>query len=244
MIRYLKAEHLKCKNTFLKKLVIGTPLFMILLAYFGGGMYYSQNGYNWWYVMIFPCFITLLAVLMNQYEQKKMHYRGVFSLPVSLKRTWRAKILLLCIYATIAAMIHFLGIWIGSVTTRTNLSLPVNKMFLASVILCLVSYWEIPLSLFLAKKIGFFGTLFINIGLGTILEIVFVNKSFWWVCPYSYAVRLMCPVIHILPSGLVAQKGDVMLNPTVLPVGIISGVVLFLILTEVTAHWFLKQEVK
>lgn len=69
MMNYLKAENLKCKGTFAKKLVIIAPVLMLLLALFSG-RYFVENGYNWWYILIFPGFITLLSALVNQYEEK------------------------------------------------------------------------------------------------------------------------------------------------------------------------------
>ncbi|MGI6110194.1 MAG: hypothetical protein ACOYB8_10195 [Eubacteriaceae bacterium] len=85
MLKYIKAENLKCKRTFAKKLIVIAPLFMVLLAV-TSGMYFVQNGYNWWYVIILPGLISLMAALVNQYEDKKLHYQTVFSLPVSLKK--------------------------------------------------------------------------------------------------------------------------------------------------------------
>lgn len=57
-------------------------------------------------------------------------------------------------------------------------------------------------------------------------------------------MRLMCPVLGILPNGTLALQDDALLNPSVLPIGIALSAVLFLLLLTVTANWFQRQEVK
>lgn len=243
MWKYIRAENLKCSRTFAKKLVVIAPLCMVLLA-FGTGMYFTVNGYNWWYVLILPGFVTLLTALVNQNEDKKLHYRAVFALTVSLKKTWVAKVLMIGIYVAAACGIHMAGILVGMLTIRTGMSVAVYKVIAATLLLILTSLWQIPLCLFLSKKFGLFVTVLFNLGGGIVLEILTVSKSFWWVCPYSWASRLMCPILGVLPQGVMAQADDPLLNSGVIPVGIVLSVLLFGLLLLVTAQWFPRQEVK
>lgn len=87
-------------------------------------------------------------------------------------------------------------------------------------------------------------TVLINVGIGIVLGIFAVTEDFWWACPYSWAMRLMCPVLGILQNGTLALQDDALLNPSVLPIGIALSAVLFLLLLTVTANWFQRQEVK
>lgn len=243
MFGYIKAENLKCKRTFARKLVIITPIFMLFLAYISG-RYFVSSGYNWWYTFIFPGYITLITALVNQNEEKKLHYRAVYSLPVSLHKTWAAKVSLIGIYVTAASLIHMVGIILGKLTYNTASTIPVPNLIAATMLLIITSLWQIPLCLFLAKKIGLTFTVLFNVAGGIALNIILAAKSFWWICPYSFGTRLMCPVLGVLPSGDTIKADSPLMNAEVIPVGVILSVVLFGLLFLATANWFPKQEVK
>lgn len=243
MPNYLKAENLKCKGTFAKRLILTAPVVMILLALLSG-RYFVENGYNWWYCMILPGFLTLLSALVNQYEEKKLRYRAVFALPVNLKRIWVAKAALIAVYFAAASLIHLAGILIGMVLYNTTSGISVIQVISATAILFITSLWQIPLCLFLSKKFGLLPTVFLNFCGGITLQILGANKSWWWACPYSWSARLMCPVLGILPQGVMAAPGDPLLNAGVIPIGITLSIVLFALLLFVTSQWFPKQEVK
>ncbi|MFU0825827.1 MULTISPECIES: lantibiotic immunity ABC transporter MutE/EpiE family permease subunit [Clostridium] len=242
MINYLKAENIKYKRTFAKKLVFIAPMFMVLLAGISG-IYFVQDGYNWWYTTILPGFITLMTALVNQIEEKKLHYRTVFVLPVSLQKIWISKVLLISFYVLAASLIHLLGIILGKFLINPTSSIAVSQMVVATIILIIVSLWQIPFCLFLSKKFGLMVAVLVNAAIGIALDIFAATESFWWACPYSWGTRLMCPVLGVLPNGTLALKGDALLNWNVVPVGIILAIVMFLLLLVMTARWFQKQEV-
>ena len=243
MMYYIKAENLKCRRTFAKKLVLIAPLLMVFLASISG-MYLVQNGYNWWYTILLPGFITLATALVNQIEERKLRYRTSFALPVSLQKIWISKVFLLAIYVLVACILHLVGMILGKLLINPTSSISITQMVTATLILILVSLWQIPFCLFLSKKFGLMATVLINVGIGIVLGIFAVTEDFWWACPYSWAMRLMCPVLGILPNGTLALQDDALLNPSVLPIGIALSAVLFLLLLTVTANWFQRQEVK
>lgn len=243
MLNFLKAEDLKCRRTFAKKLVFITPLLTVLLAGLSG-MYLVQNGYNWWYTILFPGFITLTTALVNQKEERKLQYRSVFPLPVSLKKIWISKVLLIAIYTSAASILHLAGISLGKLLINPTSTITVSQMTGATLILIFVSLWQIPFCLFLSKKFGLMAAMLINLGAGIVLGIFAATESFWWACPYSWATRLMCPVLGILPNGTIASQGNALRNPGVIPVGLILSIALFFLLLAVTAKWFQRQEVK
>ena len=242
MLNYLKAENLKCSRTFAKKLVVIAPLFMVLLAGISG-MYLVQNGYNWWYVIILPGFITLTTALVNQIEEK-IRYQPVFAMSVSLQKIWISKVLLIAVYISIACLLHLAGMILGKFIINPTSAISIIQMAGATLILIVVLLWQIPFCLFLSKRFGLMAAVLINVGIGIVLDIFAATEDFWWACPYSLATRLMCPVLGILPNGTLASHGDAMLNPGVIPVGITLSIAMFLLLLAVTAKWFRKQEVK
>lgn len=243
MLTYIKAEHLKCKHLFLKKLIVLGPLITLVMAYFSG-MYFVANGFNWWYTLLFPGMITLTTALVNQIEERKMHYRGISVLPISLKKIWVAKIIVISFYITIAALIHMIGILIGKMIYNCSSPIPLSSIVSASMLLILTMLWQIPSCLFLSKKFGTFITLLINFGAGTVLNMSMASSRLWIFCPYSWSTRLMCPVLHVLPNGLLAEAGDALLDTSVIPLGIFFAVLLYILLAMLTAAWFSKQEVK
>ncbi|MBU3215256.1 lantibiotic immunity ABC transporter MutE/EpiE family permease subunit [Clostridium estertheticum] len=240
MLKYLQAENLKCKRTFIKKLILIAPIVPCLFGVFAGAGFQS-NSFNWWYMMILPGYISLMAVMTNEKEQKKLRYRAVFGLPISLKKVWISKVLVNGIYMTFSCMILLVGIILGGHLISNTIS--VFRIFAGAVLIAVTSLWQIPLCMFLAKKLGMLGTVLVNIGSLFILGDLTVKTSIWWICPYSWTSRIMCSVVGSLPNGMPADIGDPLRNPVVIPIGIILSIILFVLLMIVTANWFEKQEV-
>lgn len=243
MMDYIKAENLKCRRTFAKKLVLIAPFLMLLLAGISG-IYYVQNGYNWWYIIILPGYITLITALVNQIEERKKGYRTIFALPLSLKKVWISKVIVLVIYVSSSCILHLSGMILGKLFINPTSFISMAQMVMATLILILVSLWQIPFCLFLSKKFGLMTTVIINLVMGIGLSIFMATENLWWLCPYSWAARLMCPVLGVLPNGTTVVQGDNLLNPSVIPMGIVLSFVLFLLILIITANWFQKQEVK
>jgi len=240
MIKYLKAENLKFKRTFVKKLIFIAPLVTLLLG-ISSGKWFQANGFNWWYMIILPGYISLMAVMTNDADEKKLRYRAVFGLPISLKKVWVSKVLVNGIYMTFSCMVLLVGILLGGYLISNTI--PVFRAFSGAALIAVTFLWQIPLCLFLAKKLGIIGAILINVAVGDILNVLAVSTSMWWICPYSWTARIMCPVVGSLPNGTLAEIGDPLLNPDVIPIGIILPVALFALLMIVTASWFQKQEV-
>lgn len=84
MGNYISSEHLKHKNTFAKKLVWLAPILTLFLNVLAP-MWYQQNSYNWWYVLLYPSYLTLLSILIIQRDNGKLKFRAILSLPIDLK---------------------------------------------------------------------------------------------------------------------------------------------------------------
>ena len=69
------------------------------------------------------------------------------------------------------------------------------------MIIVIASLWEIPLCLWLSKKVGIFVAVILNAGLGSVLGIFTATTSLWMICPYSRVPHLMISVLGILPNG-------------------------------------------
>ncbi|SFC25631.1 ABC-2 type transport system permease protein [Bacillus sp. 491mf] len=250
MIPYVAAEKIKIKHTFLNKLIWLAPFVPILLAFLVSGDYVQLNSYNWWYTMILPGMLSLSCVLIAE-KDKKMNNRAVLSLPISLKRVWLSKILLVLGILICSCVIFFCGIQLFGllVNIKDFKMIPAVNALLGIVVVIVTFMWQIPICLFLGHKIGVFLTILLNMGVNVFLGIQFATKSMWLINPFTYPSRLMIPIVKILPNGLYAEPGSVTFTPellsyhVILP-GVVISVMLFLLFTYVTAKWFEKQEAK
>ena len=119
-----------------------------------------------------------------------------------------------------------------------------STLLFASFLLIITNIWQVPLCFFLAKKFGFIASITINAVLGIALGILISDSAFWIYCPYSWGIRLMIPVMGILPSGVLAEASNPMVSNTSLLIPCILSICLFTLLTMISAKWFSKQEVK
>ncbi|WP_058259695.1 lantibiotic immunity ABC transporter MutE/EpiE family permease subunit [Fenollaria timonensis] len=246
MISYILAENLKHKGTFLKKLLVIMPITLILLSLFLMPSYFTTNAYNWWYVIIMPATFALIPAMMHRKEDRKLKYRAVFPLNIKLEKLWASKIITALIYMSITAMVHMLGVYIfqfligGQLTPNYGFS----TLLFASALLIISNIWQIPLCFFLAKKFGFIASIAVNAVLGLGAGILLSDGAFWIYCPYSWGIRLMIPVMHILPSGILIEASNPMVSNTSLLIPCILSICLFTLLTMISAKWFSNQEVK
>ncbi|WP_333887092.1 lantibiotic immunity ABC transporter MutE/EpiE family permease subunit [Clostridium sp.] len=247
---YLKSECLKIKHSFIGKLIFIAPFLAIALSFVLTTAYFEIDSYNWWYTMLLPGMISLLSTLVAA-KDKKMKNMAVLSLPLDLKKVWRAKILVCVCMISFAVIIHLIGsVFIGSILGIGKLgTIQAMNAVLASIALIMTFLWQVPLCMFLGNKIGMFPTVLINIVSCLILGVLLAVHDVFWMVPYAVPSRLMIPIIKVLPNGLPAVQGNQTFTPellsgdVILP-GIIITVILFAILAFFTAKWYEKQEAK
>jgi len=251
MYSYFKSEALKMKHTFAERLVFIAPIFTILLALFIiPPMYFQVESYNWLYSIILPGMISLGCTLVAA-KDLKMKNRAVLSLPINLKKVWFAKVLVCIVMIFIACFVLFLGTSIvGTITNYRNVvRIPILNGLLGMLVLVVTFIWQIPICLFIGSKLGMLPTLLINVGAYSVFGILAATESFWWMVPYAIPSRLMCPILKILPNGLPAveesftYKPELLSSSVILP-GVLITIILFLILTVITAKWYKGQEAK
>jgi ABC-2 type transport system permease protein len=61
--------------------------------------------------------------------------------------------------------------------------------------------------------------------------------------PWSWGMRLMSPIVGVHPNGVPLKEGNPLLDPSVIPTGILASIVIFVLLSLVTAFWFSRKEV-
>ena len=82
---YIQAENLKHKRTFTKTLIVLAPFVTALMNFFAP-LWFQLNSYNWWYILLYPGFLTLTCALIEQRDNGKLKYRAVISYILILLR--------------------------------------------------------------------------------------------------------------------------------------------------------------
>lgn len=248
MLRYFLSENLKIKNTFLSKLIWIMPILTIIFTILIEPSYFQHASYNFWYVLILPGAVSLIFTLLNRIDGN-MKNKVVLSLPLDLRKVWMAKVLVGIKSMSISCIIIFLAAQLSPIVIniKSEKEIPVFVGLVAIIILVITFAWQVPLCMYLGNKIGLFQTVLINIAVNFIFTTLAV-KNFWWAIPFTYPARLMCFVLKILPNGLPAEPGSKTFNPELLnvwniPLGLSISIVLFLVVTSLTAKWYNAQEV-
>ena len=261
MKKYLISETLKTKRTMLRKLLIFIPILSVGLAsifdFLGGDIKSAYiTSINHWSLLWLPALIALLTCMFHKLEQNSTGYKTIFSFPIDLRKSWISKIILLSLFTLVSSV--FLGILLlilnfTIIKTPTSEVLimgqhlsvvPFYNYFIAIIISWLVSLWQIPLCLWLSKKINFFVLLFITCAANLELGAGKAASSLWWMNPWTWPLRLQCPLLHLHPNCLPLESNSTLLNSGVIPIGMLLGVFLFLILTFLTSFSFKKSEVR
>ena len=240
MGRYLIAENLKFKRTFLRKLLWIVPLFNICISFFMNPQYLSTTTFNLWAVIFMPLMIALICGLMDQKEKKASNYNSVFLLPINLKIIWYTKISLIGIYTFFSLIIFVVFMFILSFVIPSFIT--INSTFLFAVVTLWIStLWQIPVCLFLAKKFGFIIPMIINC-LGSFSVIFMAAGHFWWLSPWNFSTRMMSPIMHVHPNGTILESGSSLLDYQVVPIGLILSAILFLVCMYITSSLFSENK--
>lgn len=252
--QYNKAEQLKLKHTVSHLLYIVMPLLPVTIAFILQGSYVSINSYNWWYLTLQPATLTLLCCFCGE-KDRKLKSRAVLSIPVELKRVWDAKIFICLKMFVYAQIIFFLTVTATTVFCRHILKLTmveavgVEAGAKAVIVLTLTSIWQIPVVLTITQRAGFFPAFFMNMVMSLIGTIAMSIGSLWLLNPYAISARLMCPIVKILPNGLLAKPGNMTFSSELMERGqLLPGIAVALfwlvLLWALSRKWYEKKGAK
>lgn len=237
-----KAEHLKLKHTFGRKLPLFAPVLTILLVLsmtMGIENSLPSGAWNWWYIMLLPGMLAILCCL-NVKKDKKLNFYHMLSTRVPPRKSWAGKIMYCGLGLLVSNLIVFAATDLGGRILGTTVSAP--EGFFGAVLLSITYLWEVPLYLFLSARFGMFASLFTSMVLSVTGVAILADTKFWWAWPAAVPVRLMCPVLGIKPNGLPVPGGSELLNPNVILPGVLISMVWFLLLLLFTSRWFDRWE--
>ena len=240
-MNYLKAEMLKYKSSFANKILVIAPICTGLFAWVVGGFTgYQYMTLYWWYAFLLPGTIAILCYLANQKEERADKYFSVFSMPIHLKKFWFYKNLVLIEKILVGALILSLMICISNVIAPATTVYTPSQVFIGSILISYASIWQLPLCLFLAKKIGMFGTIFINTLLGIFLPPLAGSTDIWFLFPHCWSAKLSETLMGIEINGTLMPHLNISLNIVLIVLVLTS--ILFIVLSAFSATWFSKQE--
>ncbi|WP_297629956.1 lantibiotic immunity ABC transporter MutE/EpiE family permease subunit [uncultured Clostridium sp.] len=236
----IRSEWLKEKRSFQKKLILIAPIINILLAFaLMAGKYFQNFTYNNWYILLLPASLTIISTAIVS-KDKKRNFHGLFGVIENKEKLWISKVILGVIYLGIMNIILFLGC--GLVGALYGQTISILNEFLASLVLFITFAWQIPLWMFIGSKMNSGLVLILSLICNFGCSIFVAIKWFWWI-PFSIPARLMCATISVLPNGLSVEEGSKLLNRNVIGIGVLITIILFIIVTYVTAKLFKNQEV-
>ena len=253
----LFSELLKYKRTFMGKLIVFFPLFFAVyalvlsilmqnpLAEAHGNTAISYGTFlasvfNWWSFLFLPLGYALFAALAASQEKKAGNYQALLSRNVSPAVLWVSKILGMAVYTLLSSCVLILVVSMTGLIGAEGV-LPAGKILAGSLVCWLVSLPLIPLQLWAATR----GGIFLSMGMGfagMILGVVAAPGTIWIICPWSWATRLMCPVIGVHPNGTMLSDSDPLLSCTAIPLGIVVSLAALAVFTLFTTVWFTKRE--
>lgn len=241
MVNILKAEFLKQKCRFTLKLLWLAPLAAIALPLvLMGGRYFAEGAFNWWYTMILPGALSMMIAFTITAE-KKHNRHGLFAVCINKKNLWVSQILMTTILLLLINLIFF--VFIVAAGAFFGIYVPLGSTLAANFVLFLTLAWQIPMFMFLSEKLGSFLSIIISLVFNMGFGIFFAPTKLWYV-PFAIPARLMCPIIKVLPNGLPLETGHALENNSVIFIGIIITMALYLLFSVITTAWFRHREVR
>ena len=206
MLKIVKTEHLKSRHTFGKYLPVIFPMIAVLLTYcLMHGNMMPEGTWNWWYAMLLPGMLAILCHL-SMTKEKRMHYFNLYCLSIPVSKYLIGKIIYCGFCLMLADFLIFIVTLIAGDLFGSTIS--VLGGFWGFVLLTITYLWEIPLYMLLSSRFGMFTSLFscMVLTIGSVAAIA--HSRLWWILPLAIPVRLMCPVLGIMPNGLLVPEGS------------------------------------
>lgn len=241
MLNIVRAEHLKTRKSMGRALTWGFPMIVFVLAFvltLGMTNAYAESVWNWWYTLLLPGMLAITCYLSIMREKRTGYYH-LMTLPTGKRRLMIGKILYMGCVALASNILIFAGASLGGFLLAT--CVPLRGAAIGVVALTVSQLWEIPLFLFLSERFGMIVELlvclFLTVG-GTILA----STGKWYFFASAIPMRILSPLLHILPNGLRAEEGSPLLDAGVVLPGICLSVIWFILAAILFLYWFDKRE--
>ena len=243
MLSIVMAEYLKTKKSMGRVLIWGFPIITFALAFvltLGMANAYAESVWNWWYTLLLPGMLAITCYLSIAREKKTKYYH-LMTLSVSKRKLMTGKIIYMGCVILVSDMIIFAGASLGGFLLTT--CVPLKGALAAVLVLTISQLWEIPLFLFLSERFGMIVELLVCLFL-TVGGIIIAPTGKWYFFVSSIPMRILCPLLHILPNGVRAEEGNPLLDMGVVLPGICISIIWFVAAAFLFLNWFDKREGK
>ena len=224
-------------------LIWGFPIITFALAFvltLGMTNAYAESVWNWWYTLLLPGMLAIICYLSITREKKTRYYH-LMTLSISKRKLVMGKIIYMGCVILVSDMIIFVGATFGGFLLTT--CVPFGGALAAVLVLTITQLWEIPLLLFLSERFGMIVELLVCLVL-TVGGVIIAPTGKWYFFVSSIPMRILCPLLHILPNGIRAEEGNPLLDAGVVFPGICLSIIWFIAATYLFLNWFDKREGK
>lgn len=243
MLSIVRAEHLKTRKSMGRVLIWAFPMIVFALAFvltMGMTNAYAESVWNWWYTLLLPGMLAIICYL-SMMREKKTRYYNIMTLSISKRKMMMGKIIYMGCVILVSNMIIFVGASLCGFLLTT--CVPLGGAAIAIVALTISQLWEIPLLLFLSERFGMIVELLVCLFL-TVGGIIIAPTEKWYFFISAIPMRILCPLLRILPNGIRAEKGNPLLDMGVVFPGICISIIWFILATILFLNWFDKREGK
>ena len=220
MLGMIRSELLKMRHTFSMKLVILTPLVILLLGYLLSGRYVQLSVYNWWCFMILPLVVSLCSASMIVRERKS-GMQNIVCLPIRFGKIWLGKTAALVILLFATNLLLWLVTTAAGFVTKVMVS-PLDGL-IGCMLLFLTYLWQIPFIMLSAGFMGYIPTVLVSMAANMVLSAACAEAEWFLFVPYAVPARIVCPFFKIHVNGIPLEDGSPLLSDGyVLPALVIS----------------------
>ena len=199
---------------------------------------YAESVWNWWYTLLLPGMLAIICYLSITREKKTGYYH-LMTLSIRKRKLMMGKIIYMGCVLLVADMIIFVGASSGGFLLTTGV--PSGGALAAVLVLTISQLWEIPLLLFLSERFGMIVELLVCLFL-TVGGIIIAPTEKWYFFVPAIPMRILCPLLHILPNGIRAGEGNPLLDMGVVLPGICLSIIWFVLAAFLFLNWFDKRE--
>ncbi|MGN1165280.1 MAG: lantibiotic immunity ABC transporter MutE/EpiE family permease subunit [Lachnospiraceae bacterium] len=243
VLSIVRAEYLKTGKSMRRVLIWAFPTIVFALAFvltLGMTNAYAESVWNWWYTLLLPGMLAITCYLSIM-QEKKTRYYNLMTLSTSKRKLMMGKIIYLGCVILVSNMIIFVGASLGGFLLST--CVPLGGAAIAILALTISQLWEIPLLLFLSERFGMIVELLICLFL-SVGGVIIAPTGKWYFFVSAIPMRILCPLLHILPNGIRAEDGNPLLDVGVVLPGICLSIIWFILATILFLNWFDKREGK
>lgn len=243
MLSIVRAEYLKTRKSMGRALTWAFPMSVFVLAFIltlGMTNAYAESVWNWWYTLLLPGMLAITCYLSIMREKKTRYYH-LMTLSISKRKLMMGKIIYMGCVILVSNVIIFVGASLGGFLLTT--CVPLGGAAIAILVLTISQLWEIPLLLFLSERFGMIVELLVCLFL-TVGGIIIAPTEKWYIFASAIPMRILCPLLHVLPNGIRAEEGNPLLGMEVVPQGICLSILWFIFATILFLNWFDKREGK